>query len=145
MIARKWTFEDLGAIAALERECFPTDAWNLQMLADSFSSEYFYGILLEEEGVITAYGAITTLFDEGEIPLIATVEKFRRAGRGDELLTLLESEAARRAVKKLFLEVRASNVPAQRLYEKHGFVALSVRPRYYQDGEDAIVMKKEFD
>ncbi|MBO5046013.1 MAG: ribosomal protein S18-alanine N-acetyltransferase [Clostridia bacterium] len=145
MIARAWKFEDLKKIAALEEVCFPTDAWNLQMLADSFLSDRFYGVLLEEDGEITAYGGLSFLFDEGEIPLIATAENYRRAGRGDRILTLLTEEAASRGVKTLFLEVRASNVPAQMLYQKHGFCFLSVRRKYYKDGEDALVMKKVID
>ena len=54
---------------------------------------------------------------------------------------LLE-EARARHVDDVLLEVRADNPDAQRLYERHGFTAIAVRPRYYQpDNVDAIVMR----
>ena len=43
----------------------------------------------------------------------------------------------------MFLEVRSSNTPAINLYKKAGFTNLSVRKKYYDDGEDAVVMAKE--
>lgn len=141
--ARAWTFEDLNRIAELEQDCFSSGAWNLQGLADSFLSGHFYGVLLEEEGVITSYGGISTVEDEGELQLIATAEMYRRCGRGQKILTLLIEEAARRGVKRIFLEVRVSNAEAQTLYLKNGFRGIYARTRYYPDGEDAVVMKKE--
>jgi ribosomal protein S18 acetylase RimI-like enzyme len=53
-------------------------------------------------------------------------------------------EAAARGADDVLLEVRADNPTAQRLYERHGFEAIAVRPRYYQpDDVDAIVMRRE--
>lgn len=142
MSERKWTFEDLPQIEALERECFP-DPWSHMALTESLLSPTFYGVLSEEGDCITAYGGMNVVCDEGEILLIATAEMFRRCGRGQRILDLLTEEAKRRGAKKLFLEVRVSNAEAQMLYLKNGFQGIYVRPRYYQDGEDAVVMKKE--
>ena len=44
----------------------------------------------------------------------------------------------------IFLEVRKSNFPAINLYLKFGFSELGIREKYYNDGEDAIIMKREF-
>lgn len=143
MNGREWTFEDLNRIAELEKECFPNAAWSMQSLAESFLSERFYGTLLEEDGAITAYGGMSYLLDEAEIQLIATAEMFRRCGRGGKILHDLLEQAERLGVKRVFLEVRVSNAPAQLLYLKNGFTGLYARSRYYPDGEDAIVMKKE--
>ena len=44
--------------------------------------------------------------------------------------------------KKIFLEVSADNIPAQKLYKKNGYVKIGVRPKYY-DGVDAILMSKD--
>lgn len=143
MNGRVWTFEDIGRIAELEKECFPVAAWSRQSLAESFLSGRFYGVLLEENGAITAYGGMSVVLEEAEIELIATSEMYRNCGRGAKILEDLLAEAKRRGVERVFLEVRVSNAPAQRLYLKHGFAGVYARTRYYPDGEDAIVMKKE--
>ncbi len=142
MNGRAWQYADLGAIAALEAECF-SDPWNMRMLAESFLSGHFFGSLLEEDGAVTAYGGMSVVEDEAEVQLIATAEMYRRCGRGGKILEDLIGEAKRRGVRRMFLEVRVSNAPAMMLYLKHGFRGLYARVRYYADGEDAIVMMKE--
>ena len=47
--------------------------------------------------------------------------------------------------QSLSLEVRSSNLPALRLYEKYGFVFSHVRKSYYRDGSDAHVLIKKFE
>ena len=143
MNGREWLFEDLNEIAALERECFPSDPWNVRMLAESFLSGRFFGSLLEEEGVITAYGGISFVEDEAELELIATAEMYRRCGRAEKILHDLFEGAIQRGIKRIFLEVRVSNSSALMMYLKNGFQGIYARSRYYPDGEDAIVMKKE--
>ena len=145
MNGRVWTFEDLNGIAEIEQECFPSDPWNIRMLAESFLSERFYGVLLEEDGVITAYGGISVLDEDAELELIATSEMYRRCGRAKKIMDDLMEEAKRRGVKRIFLEVRVSNSAALATYLKYGFKGVYARTRYYSDGEDAIVMKKELD
>jgi [ribosomal protein S18]-alanine N-acetyltransferase len=65
-------------------------------------------------------------------------------GIGSALLTALLEEAAVRGCAEIFLDVRADNDRARRLYERFGFTAVGVRKRYYQpSGVDAIVMMKQ--
>lgn len=142
MNGREWTVHDLDKIAALENECF-SDAWSRRMLADSLLSDNFHGILIEEDGALVAYGGLNVAADEGEIELIAVSEMYRRCGRGRQIMEDLFEIARREGVKRIYLEVRVSNAPAQILYLKCGFRGMYCRTRYYQDGEDAIVMKKE--
>ena len=145
MNGREWTYEDLTEIARLESECFSTEPWNLRMLAESFLSGRFYGSLIEEEGTVTAYGGMSVAADEAEIQLIATAEMYRRCGRGGKILADLCEEAKRRGAAKIFLEVRVSNAAAMLLYLKNCFTGQYARSRYYPDGEDELVMKKELD
>ena len=144
MNGRVWTLDDLDTIALLEKECFP-DPWNRRMLADSFLSDNFFGVLLEENGVLVGYGGMSIAIDEAEIELVAVNEMYRRCGRGRKIVDDLLEVAKKRGVKRVFLEVRVSNAVAQRLYLQCGFAGLYCRSRYYPDGEDAIVMKKELD
>lgn len=143
MNIRLWRYEDLNGIAVLESECFSQDPWNMQMLAESFLSPHFVGVLMEEDGAVTAYGGIGVVEDEAELQLIATAEMYRRCGRGKLILARLEEEAKSRGAKTMFLEVRVSNSSALMMYLKDGFQGIYTRPRYYRDGEDAVVMKKE--
>ncbi|MCI0346076.1 MAG: GNAT family N-acetyltransferase, partial [Chloroflexi bacterium] len=62
-------------------------------------------------------------------------------GVGQRLLLRLLEMANDRRAREATLEVRLSNVPARRLYEKYGFRPVGIRPRYYSDnGEDALIM-----
>jgi ribosomal-protein-alanine N-acetyltransferase len=57
----------------------------------------------------------------------------------------LLAEAVRRGATAVFLEVRADNPPAQRMYERFGFERIGVRRRYYDDGTDAFTMMRKLD
>lgn len=67
----------------------------------------------------------------------------RQRGLGRALLeTFLAHAATVYAAEEVFLEVRPSNVPAQKLYKNLGFEEQGRRKRYYEDGEDALVFAK---
>ena len=70
--------------------------------------------------------------------------RWRRRGVGERLLLALLDLAVARQAREATLEVRLSNLPARKLYEKHGFRPVGIRPRYYSDnGEDALIMTTE--
>lgn len=138
---RKWTYEDLLQIAELEKQCF-SDPWNYRMLAESFFSENVSAVAAAEGEKVCGYGFLVAAGEEADIANIAVAEDFRRRGIARAILTELEKAARERGVKKLFLEVRVSNAPAMLLYLRSGFVGRYVRPRYYGDGEDALVMER---
>ncbi len=142
MNGRAWTMNDIDGIAALEEECF-SDPWSRRLLAESFLSDRFYGVVLEENGTLAAYGGVSVVCEDAEIQLIAVREMYRRCGRGRAILEDLISIARAKGARRIFLEVRVSNAAAQILYLKSGFRGLYCRSRYYPDGEDAIVMMKE--
>ncbi|MCD6323911.1 MAG: ribosomal protein S18-alanine N-acetyltransferase [Desulfurococcales archaeon] len=80
----------------------------------------------------------------GHIVSIAVHPDYRRRGLGTKLM----SEAERRlkevyGVKEIYLEVRVSNEPAIKLYEKLGYEKVRRVKYYYLDGEDAWIMAKE--
>lgn len=140
---RSWKYEDILKISALEKECFPSEPWTYGMLASSYESDNFTGVLTEENGEITGYAGMSVGVDEADIENIAVAEAYRRCGRGAALLQNLLHTARKMGVKKVFLEVRVSNSPAISLYIKHGFKGVYARTRYYSDGEDCLVMAKE--
>lgn len=142
MTYRSWKFEDIPKISELEKECF-SDPWTYRMFVEGFSSKLFYGVCAVEDGEIVGYACETVLFENAEVDNIAVAESCRRRGVGKKLLKKLETEAKERGARVILLEVRVSNAPAMTMYLKEGFKGIYVRPRYYPDGEDAVVMQKE--
>lgn len=141
MTYRKWAYEDILQIAELEKECF-SDPWTYRMLADSFFNESVRTVAAEEDGRIVGYGFITAAGEDADLANIAVREAYRRKGIAGKILDALEEEAVSLGVERMFLEVRVSNAAAMLLYLQHGYVGRYVRPRYYGDGEDALIMEK---
>ena len=52
MLIRAWKYEDILRISEIEKECFPAEAWSFRMLASSFETENFTGLLAEDDGEI---------------------------------------------------------------------------------------------
>jgi len=77
----------------------------------------------------------------GKIISFAVKPEYRRMGIGTMLLRNAIERLKSRGKKRILLEVRVSNVEAQRLYKKFGFKTISTLPRYYSDGEDAYLME----
>lgn len=144
MKLRRWQLSDLSRIAELEKECFPCEPWNFQMLMSSFSSEAFVGIVAED-GDIVGYGGMTVAADSADVDNIGVTAYFRNSGVATAILRELMRIARETGVKKMFLEVRVSNSAAMRLYLKNGFRGVYARQRYYSDGEDCLVMMRDFD
>ena len=84
-----------------------------------------------------------TIADEAEIISIGVTPLARRTGTASALLQLVENDVKNMGGKTIFLEVDTSNIPALELYKKSGFFNAGTRPHYYENGHDAIIMKKE--
>ena len=89
---------------------------------------------------ILAYGGFWLLADEAHIATIASHPDWRGCGLGQWLMLALLDAAMQRGAVRSTLEVRAGNLPAQRLYEKLGYEVAGRRKRYYRDGEDGLIM-----
>mgnify|MGYP004546670863 CR=1 FL=1 len=97
----------------------------------------------EEKNVAIGY-ALLRCFDDAELIFIAVSDGYRGRGIGGRLLGRLISEAEIRRVGSIFLEVRAGNTPALKMYENAGFKAEGIRKGYYHDPkEDAVIMRFE--
>lgn len=138
---REMTLNDVERICVLETECFPSP-WK----AESFISELTTNKLatyyvVEEADIVAGYLGVWTILDEGHITNVAVSPEYRGKGYGVALVEHLKEDALSKNVKWLTLEVRVSNTPAIKLYEKLGFESQGVRKKYYQDnGEDALIM-----
>ncbi|MFF0307267.1 ribosomal protein S18-alanine N-acetyltransferase [Streptosporangium sp. NPDC004379] len=142
---RPMTGDDLPAVMEIERDTFPADAWSEGMLRDELAGQpgtRHYVVAETGEGII-GYAGLFAAGDQADVQTIAVAAGRRRTGVGGALLTELLAEAGRRGARSVFLEVRADNPAAQAMYERFGFVRLGLRRRYYQDGTDAITMRKD--
>ncbi|MEU5866830.1 ribosomal protein S18-alanine N-acetyltransferase [Nonomuraea sp. NPDC047529] len=141
------TEADLPAVMAIERAMFPLDAWSEGMmrgeLADMPRSRHYLVALADDE--IVAYSGIAVAADQADVQTIAVLEKHQGTGIGSAMLTELLAEARRRGAREIFLEVRADNPRAQAVYRHFEFEEIGTRRRYYDDGTDAIMMRRKLD
>jgi [ribosomal protein S18]-alanine N-acetyltransferase len=141
---RPYRAADLDDICAIERQTFPLP-WTRDQFADLLSHRAGIGWVasLSTAGV-AGYAIGWVAADEAELADLAVAEEFRGRGLGTELVHAFAREAGVRGARRLYLEVRASNAGAQRLYERLGFTVVGRRTGYYQrPREDAIAMGVE--
>lgn len=141
---RKLTKLDLEDIMDIEHRCF-TVPWTKEAFAMEIDGNKFARYVVAElDGKPVGYGGMWMILDEAHITNIAIHPNHRGRGYGCKLVEALIDIALEEGVGRMTLEVRRSNVVAQNLYKKYGFVHQGVRRRYYQDNnEDAIIMWKE--
>ncbi len=138
---RQWTEEDLPQILAIEQASFAYP-WTAEMLMSGEESPYAIRLLDEREGKVVGFFCGVCLFETAEVHDVATHPDCRKQGIGEGLLQAYHEEAKRRGGTESFLEVRAHNLPALTLYQKLGYEWVTTRKKYYEDGEDAFVMRK---
>jgi len=132
--------EDIPAVAALEAEVF-TDPWPQHLyLQEVGQPQRFQRVVYSEDGYLAAYLFACWQLDELHVLKVATHPLYEGRGLATTLLEEAHAEAVRSAARGLLLEVRPSNRRAIRLYRFLGYELLGRRPRYYADGEDALVM-----
>ncbi len=145
-VIREATVQDLDAIMLIEQECFINDAWSEEMMRDELKAPHTFYIVAVLENEVVGYGGLSKLAgsDQADIQTIATSPNKRGLGIGKQLMFALTAQAHSLGAKEIFLEVRADNSIAQKLYKVFGFRQIGVRKKYYQpDGIDAFVMKTE--
>lgn len=138
---RRMQPEDVPAVAALEAACF-SEPWSEQAFLDALKQpEALMMTAIGMENNPIGYCGIYLSADEGEITNVAVRPDHRKQGIADAILTEMLSESQKRGAQTIYLEVRESNLPAQKLYEKHGFVSCGIRKNFYRKPtEHAIVM-----
>ncbi len=142
MIFEEITEKDIQLILSSKLHGFD-DCWTEKMLLDAFKNSAFSGIKAMEGERCLGYVTYTLSFDTADIEAVFTFPQFRRKGVAKGLLNALVVHVTAKGVKKIFLEVRKSNVSAISFYEKSGFNIINERKKYYSDGENALIYLKE--
>ncbi len=131
---------DVDELATITKDF--KDGWNAQMLLDGIESGNLLGTIYELEGKIVGFITYSINVDFAEIDDIFVVKEYRQKSIASKLLQDL-IDKLRGKTQKIFLEVRESNLPAIKLYQKFGFVKVGDRKNYYNDGENALVLVRE--
>jgi ribosomal-protein-alanine N-acetyltransferase len=136
--------EDISAVQLVENASFPIP-WPANAFRHELTQNKNAHYLVAKEGDhIVGYAGLWLSLDEAHITTFAVLPDYRRRKIGERMLLSIFERAERLGAEWLTLEVRASNLPAQRLYEKYGFRPAGIRRRYYSDNnEDAIIMWTE--
>lgn len=143
ILIRKASEKDVPAIYDIGRLCF-SDAWRRETVHhDLMENEHSFYLVAEEDGKITGYGCFWFIAGEGQLVNIGVRPESRRQGIGRMLLQKGIEEARMRDMQTMFLEVRVSNLSAQKMYETFGFKNLGLRKNVYDMPiEDGYVMER---
>lgn len=153
---RALTADDLEAMQVLEQAAH-SHPWTRQTLASSFGQRYFTGSLWTPSSELASqhmpqlqgYFIADKVLDESTLMNICVAPSAQRQGLGRRLMEYYLQACSERAITQHWLEVRASNLGAQALYEAMGYQEYSVRHDYYPTAkgwEDAVLMAfKEYD
>ena len=129
---RKMVAGDVDAVVGIEKACFSSPLVSADF--DKFMKDGL-GLVSEFDRKVSGYVVAERVLDEAHIVRVAVIPDLRRKGIGSDLISRLILEGKAAGVKKFYLEVRASNAPSRRLYEKAGFSEVRVRKEYYSDND----------
>src|SRR5262249_22570001 len=133
---------DLDAVHRLETLCFPAP-WRREFFDNEMSAAGRFNLVAKRGQRVVGYLFAMWFFDEMHVNKIAVAEDQRRRGIALRLMEECMDFAVMHEVRTISLEVRESNVGAQEFYGRLDFERLYVRPRYYPDGEAAVIMVRE--
>jgi ribosomal-protein-alanine N-acetyltransferase len=142
LIIEAATRADVEAIHRIEEVSFPAP-WRREFFISELNADGRYNLVAKKEGVVVGYLFAMWIFDEMHVNKIAVAESERRQGIADALMERCFAFARAREVESISLEVRISNTGAQDFYKQLEFKSSYLRPRYYPDGEAAVVMVRE--
>lgn len=135
---------DIPDILKIEHLSFTTPWTRGAFLSELLANEYAYYIVAKVDSVPVAYIGVWVIVGEGHITNVAVHPDYRNQGIGRQLLLAADAVVRARGGVRMTLEVRKSNISAQRLYKRLGYEPAGIRKGYYRDNrEDAIVMWKQ--
>jgi ribosomal-protein-alanine N-acetyltransferase len=139
-VTRKNCDAYLDGILEIENVSFPSP-WSHRSFLQEVENPISHLWALTVDGFISGYISFWMFDSEIQLINIAVHPDRRSQGLGHLLLARMIEKGVSKGMRYIWLEVRLSNLAAQRLYQKAGFESVGRRPRYYRDtNEDAIIM-----
>lgn len=139
---RSMTAEDLDHVTAIENEVYP-QPWTRGNFHDSLAAGYHCRVM-ELAGEIAGYSVVSIGAGEAHLLNLSIAAQWQHRGLGRELLRFMIELVRGLAVRKIYLEVRPSNLGGRRLYASAGFDEVATRRDYYPGPggrEDAVIME----
>lgn len=145
MVERVATKEDLDGVLAIEEASFNNPTTREWYEAELKRPEVcFIYVMRTDDRRVAAFCAFWLVAEQAHINNLAVLPELRGRGLGTQLLAAITDEAAHLGATLLTLEVRQSNVPARRLYERAGFYQDGLRKNYYTNPvEDALILSRK--
>ena len=137
-ILREAAEGDAAEIARIEKLSFPTP-WTAEMILSEMREPLSSFFVIENNNSIIGYYGFLHILDELHILNVAVDPPYRGRNVGSALMEHLLERGRTLSVRAVTLEVRESNLPAIKLYEKYGFHSVGIRPHYYTDKENALI------
>lgn len=141
---RPMTKDDLASVLVIESDLFPIDAWTKELflgeLAEVSNSRDVAVAIIDTE--VVGYASLRYVGKQGDVNTVAVSSGHQGKGIGTALMDWLESQAALRNVREVFLEVRSDNEAAMKMYASRGYERIDVRRNYYGNAIDANIMRK---
>lgn len=116
---------------------------NENILKEDLKKENYIYLVAKKNGNILGYIGISFVLDSADIISVVVSKEYTNKGIASLLLENVFKICKEKNITNIILEVRKSNIPAQKLYEKFGFNNISIRKKYYDGFEDAYIYKKE--
>ena len=143
IVVRLMTADDIDQVVEIEEEAFASP-WTRKGFEESLTYDYsrFYVATIDNE--VVGYIGTYCMFEDVDITNVAVRQSFRRKGIANKLLEAVISYSIEKQFGYINLEVRPSNVPARKLYEKYSFGEIGIRKNFYtKPVEDGIIMQKD--
>jgi ribosomal-protein-alanine N-acetyltransferase len=138
---RKFNLNDLDELLEIEKFSFPKAPYDKKTFLIWYSAAKNGFFVAKVNKKLVGYVIGYKNGKKGTLVSIATHPEFRRKGVGTKLWQKLLQFFIANGVEKVDLQVRKSNLVAQKFYEKLGFEEVCIKKSYYEDGEDAISME----
>lgn len=134
------TLSDLDSIKSILTSDFD-DFWNYNIFKSELENENSRYIIAKLNNTIVGFAGFIILYDEADITNIVVNKNYRHNGIGSAMLKELINLAISLNITILNLEVNSSNLFAINLYKNFSFCQCGLRKKYYNNSEDAILMK----
>ena len=134
------TLSDLNSIKSILNSDFD-DFWNYNIFKSELEDENSKYIIAKLDNIVVGFAGFTILYDEADITNIVVNKNYRHIGIGSAMLKELITLATSLNISVLNLEVNSSNLFAIDLYKNFSFYQCGLRKKYYNNSDDAILMK----
>jgi len=144
IVVRDYKPEDFESLWRMDQECFPRGmSYSKQELNGYMGHRGSFTLVATDgkeklQGFIVAHCAAS-----GHVITIDVGPGARRAGVGSRLLRAAEDRMRAAGCRAVGLEAAVDNVTALSFYKRHGYDIIRTWPRYYSNGVDALVLKKD--